>query len=101
MKPPSTTSLPFLRLLSAAGPMNNAELAVDIAGAVLGIQAVILEGLIKAGVIDGKEWRALFQATLDGLSPTERQQAYGYCLSQIIAHLDTISRGEKRPFKFH
>jgi hypothetical protein len=97
MKP----SVAFLQLLSAAGPMNNAELAVDMAGAVLGVQAVILEGLIKAGVIDGKEWRTLFQATLDGLPPAERQQAYGFCLSQIIAHIDAISRGEKRPFKFH
>ena len=64
MKPPVT--LPRLRVVpSGPGPhMNQAEVAVDLAAAVMGVQAVILQALIKSGVLDLKQWRALFQAAM-------------------------------------
>jgi hypothetical protein len=99
MKPPVT--LPRARVVPSGPIMSSGEVAADIAAAVLGVQAVILQGLVKAGLIDLNEWRSLFQATLDGIPPAERQQAYAFCLGQIIASLDAIKRGEKITPKFH
>jgi len=94
-------SLPRLRVVPSGPHMTAGEVAADIAAAVLGVQATILEGLIKSGVLDLGQWRRLFQASLDQLPPTERQGAHAFCLGQMIEAMNAIERGEKPAPKFH
>lgn len=99
MKP--SVTLPRLRVVPSGPFASNAEVAADIAAAVLSVQAIILQGLIKSGVLDLNQWRRLFQASLDELPPAERQQAHAFCLGQMIEALNAIERGEKPAPKFH
>lgn len=98
----SSVTLPRLTVVpkSDAGA-SQAEVAAGIAAAVLGVQAIILEGLIKSGVLELKQWRSLFQASLDQLSPAELQGAHALCLAQMIEALNAIERGEKPAPRFH
>jgi hypothetical protein len=99
MKPP--VSLPRLKVVTAGPFASNAEVAASIAAAVLGVQAIFMQGLINSGLINGKQWRSLFQASLDELPPAEQHQAWALCLGQMIDALDAIARGEKPAPKFH
>jgi hypothetical protein len=99
MKQPTT--LPRLRVVPAGPVASSAEVAAGLAGAVLGVQAIILQGLIKSGVLDLGQWRRLFQASLDELPPAERQGAHAFCLGQMIEAMNAIERGEKPAPKFH
>ena len=53
--------LPRLKVVTAGPVASEGEVAAALAGAVLGMQAIILQGLIKSGVLDLKQWRSLFQ----------------------------------------
>jgi hypothetical protein len=101
MRNPKPTVLPRLKVVSSGPVMTGGEIAADLAAAVLGVQAIILQGLIKSGVLDLNQWRSLFQASLDELPLAERHQAHGFCLGQMIGALDAIERGEKPAPKFH
>ena len=93
--------LPRLKIVTAGPFASEGEVAASLAAAVLGVQAIILQGLIKSGVLDLKQWRSLFQAALDDLPPAERQQAHAFCLGQMIGALDAMERGETLAPKFH
>jgi hypothetical protein len=93
--------LPRLKVVTAGPFASEGEVAASLAAAVMSMQAIILQGLIKSGVLDAKQWRSLFQASLDELPPAERQQAHAFCLGQMIEALDAIARGENPAPKFH
>jgi hypothetical protein len=99
MKPPVV--LPHLKVVTAGPFASEGEVAASLAAAVMGMQIIFMQGLIKSGLIDAREWRSLFQASLDELPPAERQQAHAFCLGQMIEALDAIARGEKPAPKFH
>jgi hypothetical protein len=99
MKPP--VILPRLKVVTAGPVASEGEVAASLAAAVMGVQAIFMQGLVKSGLIDAKEWRSLFQAALDELPPAERQQVWAFCLGQMIDALDAIARGEKPAPKFH
>jgi hypothetical protein len=46
-----------------------ASLAVEIASAAAAVQIVILQGMINAGIVDGKAMRAWLQSLVDQLNP--------------------------------
>jgi hypothetical protein len=77
-----------------------ASLAVEIASAAAAVQIVILQGMINAGIVDGKAMRAWLQSLVDQLNPLERVQPYGRSLAHVIEHLDSYLAG-KRPLKLH
>jgi hypothetical protein len=92
MKQPTT--LPRLHVVPAGPVASSAEIAAGLAGAVLGVQAIILQGLIKSGVLDLGQWRRLFQASLDELPPAERQGAHA--CTWMVTPVGKINYGNTR-----
>ena len=57
---------------------------VDLASALLMTQTVILGGMIKAGIVDAQNMIDWLQSLIDALSPEERTEPYGMCLTQVV-----------------
>jgi hypothetical protein len=97
----SSVTPPRLTVAPQSAVASQAEVAAGIAAAVMGVQATIVEGLVKSGLIDLQQWRSLFQSSLDQLPPAERHGPHAFCLGQMIEALNAIERGEKPAPKFH
>jgi uncharacterized protein YgfB (UPF0149 family) len=89
---------------SASGIVTPTEhasaLAAEMAMAAVNVQIAILQGMINAGLVDAKAMRAWLQSVVDDLQAGMPIPAQVFCLSRVIAHLDS-QLADKRPLKLN
>jgi len=66
---------------------HTAHNAAEFATATQALLIAVVLGMVSAKAIDGDAMRAYLASLYADLSPAERSQAYGYCLSSMLAAL--------------